>query len=564
MSKYIHTINTISKTYAELKALKDASQLVAGQYYKITDFQLKWWNQSVNDISVKTSTTIEPLNVLAIAVNKFAVNAYSDLYPTDIIYYDFDAFSVFGMIIEYGAINGIKGWINRRIDTTRNIDIPFDWRHMTVNCCRPNLSSIETWDSSKVYNQYDVVKIDNKLYYCAVYVSRPSGTSPLNSDIWRQLSPYREGLTYFPTNEQWGFKVYKPDGNYLVNLPVDTSTRIQKYIFSNSDPESNQAVNYVDNARNIKIGPTSNSNIFLGITENNTFGGSCGFNLFGTYFMGNLAGDYFNQNVTGTQCQLNNFGSTFAENIAGNVSHYQYFKNNTFISNTTKNHFPYGAERNIFENNTDKNLFGYSCRDNKISSYFKSNILPTNLFHENTLSQNFSNNKIPEWHFSNNVTLGLFTNNNLAGGGQYILNVFGAGCRDNTFNGQFNNNTIGQDFWDNQIGINFTNNIFNSSNHSNVIGENFVYNIVGASFKYNTVGNNCNTNEISDGCYGNIIGNYFRGNKIANTSLQYINFTNSTIAYLPYQKEIFLSYNPNAIYISYWQNGVKQLFNVTA
>lgn len=105
----IEKSNTIiSKTYAELKTLREASQLQPGQFYKITDFQTMWRDQvdpTISGATNLTSPVIEPLTILAISTNKFSTIAYSELYPSDIIYYDFEATYNKGMLYGLSLIH---------------------------------------------------------------------------------------------------------------------------------------------------------------------------------------------------------------------------------------------------------------------------------------------------------------------------------------------------------------------------------------------------------------------------------------------------------------------------
>lgn len=71
-----------SYTYAQLKAMADNNELIAGKYYLLSDY--KCYSPSCNYYH-----TDEPLLLLASASNQFAIRAFSLLFPTDAIYYDF-------------------------------------------------------------------------------------------------------------------------------------------------------------------------------------------------------------------------------------------------------------------------------------------------------------------------------------------------------------------------------------------------------------------------------------------------------------------------------------------
>jgi len=509
---YSGGVGVISKTYAELKTLKDASQLVAGQYYKITDFQTKWWNQghpSKGAFYVITSSVTEPLIVLAISTNKFGVNVYSDLYPTDIIYYDFEAVVNSGMLYGSGIPN-FKGWITRRIDTSRNIDVSLDWRHITVNCCRPDMTSIPQWSSTTTYSLWSVVKINNKLYYSLQNNNINNNPVPNPSYIntptvyWRPISGFREGLTYFPTDELFGFYANKPDGSYLVNLPADSATRTQKYMFG-TDAESGNNANSLDSYSNITIQGTGCwGNIFCGGGTQLKFGSNCYLNLL-AYMESNTAGDNFKFNIL-----FNNSGNKFGDGFEQNRStidtvHPSFsFSGNVFIGNTSNNIFLGGTTGNIFDVTTSYNHFGSITRGNKIGSNCYSNFFPHNQTRYNTLAPFFNSNFIDSnGAFEGNVTLG-----------SCFRNTFGGRVGDNVFGNNFRDNIIGSDFTKNQIAANFI---------SNTIGIYFTCNIIGDFNAYST------------------IGHYFRRNNVSAGAISDTNFTLSTQVYNNYDKTIFLN-----------------------
>jgi hypothetical protein len=359
----------ISKTYAELKTLKDASQLVSGQWYKITDFQLKWWNQSINHTVVLTSPVVEPLNVFAIATNRFSPIAYSDLYPTDTIYYDFDATTSYnwGQINNnYTNINhyiaGIKGLIFRRIDNKWDIDMPYDFRHITVNCCRPDLSSISEWSSSVNYKELDVVKSNNKLFFA---ISDNINVPLSNFYNWQPVSDYNEGLTYFPTDESWGFTVYKPTSAFdpstlqtLINLPPLLSSRVQKPTFTTTSEEVGI---FTETSAYVKIGAGSHSNIFTQGVKFINLGGNSNYNIFKNTF-GLKTGDTFERNILGYYILDNIFG----QNCGKNIIHSMYENNvaDTFWCNT----LGAAVSDNTFEGKVFANIFGFGLLRNKLST----------------------------------------------------------------------------------------------------------------------------------------------------------------------------------------------------
>jgi hypothetical protein len=340
-----------------------------------------WWNQSENNTVVLSSNVVEPLIVTALSSNKIAHEAKSAIHPEDIVYYDIDATSsnTWGTRNINTPIPNFKGWIYRRNDTKKNIDIAWDWRYITNNCCRPDMSSVNLYNSGTTYNLYDVVKDGSgKLYYSVVN----SNTNKLlsNTSFWLPVSPYNESLTYFSTDEIYGFIAYKVDGDELVILPALVSTRIQQPTFTSS--LVSQGTLQLTNCNNIKIEGGYN-NVFLGSNINsNTIGNSFYYNTIGNGFYYNTIGNGFYSNTIGNDFQINTIGSNFQINTIGSN-----FNNNTigsnFNTNTIEDYFSSNTVENYFINNTIGNNFGY----NTIGSDFYDNTIGNN-FRRNTIENN--------------------------------------------------------------------------------------------------------------------------------------------------------------------------------
>ena len=518
----------ISKTYAELKTLKDANQLVPGQWYKITDFQLKWWNQSINHTVVLTSPVVEPLNVFSIAVNKFSPIAYSDLYPTDTIYYDFDAVTSYnwGQINNTTPITGIKGLIFRRIDNKWNIDMPYDFRHITVNCCRPDLSTVSEWSSSINYKELDVVKSNNKLFFA---ISDNLNVSVNNVYNWQPVSDYNEGLTYFPTDESFGFVVYKPIQNFnnnwqfLVNLPPLLLSRVQKPTFTTT---SEGVGVFVETSANVKVGAGSHSNLFTQPVRLIYLGGNSYFNIFkdtiglntGDTFERNILGSYIRDNVFGQNCGKNIIHSMFENNIA-----------DTFWHNTLGS----AASDNTFEGKVAGNIFGFGLVKNKLSTGFNSNFIKLQFIYNN-IGNGFTGNRIGAG--ANNITtFGGFKDNVIKSMDSCIIGAnfnnnnietfsrvnIGAFCLNNTLTGIFGALIIGNYFT------------------NNIIRENCYWNNLGDEFRFNNIGSFFIANKIGSYFANNTIGNYFRKNTIPANTLQNTSLSTASLVYNDYDCTIF-------------------------
>ncbi len=116
-------------TYDELVALIDASSLVVGGVYRITDFQTL---HEIPNTTERNDTNVEiPIEVLvciASSTNTLFSQVQSEDYPDDIIYYTVDNTAWKDL-----QIDGQKGCITLRIDPINNIEVGNgDWRNFIV------------------------------------------------------------------------------------------------------------------------------------------------------------------------------------------------------------------------------------------------------------------------------------------------------------------------------------------------------------------------------------------------------------------------------------------------
>jgi hypothetical protein len=105
---------------SDLRDLKDNSNLVAGQWYKILDFETIHLIPNTTDIN---TGPVEPLYIQAISNNQFGTRVYSDTYVNDIIEFDFN-----NVLCEDGTTPR-KGKIEFRHNIQSDTYTYYDWRH---------------------------------------------------------------------------------------------------------------------------------------------------------------------------------------------------------------------------------------------------------------------------------------------------------------------------------------------------------------------------------------------------------------------------------------------------
>lgn len=150
------TTNIVTgKTYLQISADKAANKLIPGAFYLIPDYRTYQFipgTDVLNTSSAQYVSTLEPLIVFALSTNQFAPDAYSLLYPTDHIMYDFDATTETSTGPMPVTKTDKPGSITRRI-SENGLDAPYDWRACLFR--RTKVTDLNhknaTWDGAK-YN----------------------------------------------------------------------------------------------------------------------------------------------------------------------------------------------------------------------------------------------------------------------------------------------------------------------------------------------------------------------------------------------------------------------------
>lgn len=132
-------LSTVS--YAELVSLVSTSTLVPGAQYLLSDYKM-YWKCVAGNTELREADNLEPLILSAVSPNKISSSAKSTIYPNDVIYYTLGRFDYDGNVIPYSGDNQeylyhkgvvpVKGFIYRRIDENRKLDINFDYKGFWV------------------------------------------------------------------------------------------------------------------------------------------------------------------------------------------------------------------------------------------------------------------------------------------------------------------------------------------------------------------------------------------------------------------------------------------------
>jgi hypothetical protein len=254
-------------------------------------------------------------------------------------------------------IGNAYGWISRRIDTFRNIDVPFDFRGRKYRRFEVDLSTL---------------------------------TSYLGVNYWGQGDNY---LGQGTTGNYKDFKCFGNDGYEVYDIKWDGMDR--------PDITGNRGYNdnniflgkfYACEIGNLFYQNTISDNFF-----NNKIGLKFSDNAIGAYFNNNTITDDFTSNRISNFFQYNTIFTYFVENRISNN-----FQNNTINYYFRNNRINYAFEFNIIRDN---------FTDNAIDPNFSYNLID-NEFRYNTISNNFSINKIAI-NFQFNLIGGGFFNNRI-------------------------------------------------------------------------------------------------------------------------------------------------------
>jgi len=320
---------TIEKTWSELKALRDNSTLVPGQWYRITDY-------------VTTTTTTDTQSagyafdiiVRADRSNALNENAYAAKHSGDS---HFSSDNMSAWELKYCINNDTDrfAWA----DSTNGKGVIYYMKDEFNNECPYDFKNIRF----KVGAKTQPGTKDNVYYYTF-------SASTVTNDT--TVTDHSRNGRYCHDN---CIKRHISSGRQTLNFNIFRNTAVSSGCY------------------------------------NNIFGDSCHNNIFGSSCYSNTFGNGFYSNIFGSSCYSNIFGSSCYSNIFGNLCSYNTFENycvqnifgnscndNTFGSNCIVNTFGMSCTGNTFGNNCSNNTFGNYCSNNTFGNYCKQNTFAKN------------------------------------------------------------------------------------------------------------------------------------------------------------------------------------------
>ena len=436
-------VQIISKTYSELKTLRDNSQLVPGQQYRITDYTCTTTQENtksaghVFDIIV-TADDASTLNEVARAV-KHKGDTYfanSDLNAWKVWYCLDNDTNRFAWA---DSANG-KGIIYRMIDEWNN-DVPYDFKNIMFKRYILDANNAIATDVAKE-GELNAVKtrlgemshrIHTSLWYYGEYVTDvcpnaekgrkyvPFGDILYDNDGPGVLCPINEANSnWFYTFSDTSFNDNTVTGQSNVHNNV---VKGNKYALVTIDGEGRYSFEEQENIclnDIIFIGNICYYNSFGNHCYSNSFGNDCYYNSFGNDCYYNSFGNGCNSNSFGNYCYYNSFGNNCIYNSFGNNCNYNSFGNDCY-SNSFRN----SCYSNSFGNICRSNSFGNECHYNTFGNYCHYNSFGNNCYYIKFASDKSATTKYNyyhENHFENGCKYIIFTGIETASSSAWVQN----------------------------------------------------------------------------------------------------------------------------------------------
>ena len=357
-------VHPIELTYAELKALRDAKKLIAGQAYRVTDFV-------TTSVQADTRSAGHPFDIIVVADDEGTLNENAKACKHDGDTY-FNDCKLEAWELKYcldndtdrfawaDATNG-KGIIYRMIDEWNN-DAPYDFKNIMYNGSWGYWAYTFNWINDESDNTCEDLSVAQYAHtndeggYSHTYrnIIKPYG----GDDSGNYGSPLRLNVCVFQNSESY-------DGGLFYGCS------------SNSFGNNCNSISFGNNCSSNSFGNNCNSISFGNNCNYNSFGNDCNSNSFGNDCNSNSFGNYCNSISFGNNCSSNSFGNDCNSNSFGNDCNYNSFGNycyyNSFGNNCSSNSFGNDCSSNSFGNDCNSNSFGNYCYSNSFGNNCNSN-----------------------------------------------------------------------------------------------------------------------------------------------------------------------------------------------
>ena len=372
-------------------SLRDNGELVAGAFYRITDY-------ITTTAQENTQSANHPfdVSVLALSENTLAEEAYAIQSERDTDGY-FANSNLSAWKLWYSLDNDTerfawadeangKGVIYRMIDEWNN-DVPYDFKNIQFKRYILHADDAFATDVAKG-GELDIVKeklqemshkIHTNYWYYGEYISDvfpdanpdaryvPFGDIDYNSEgpqVLCEIDENNYGWFYTFHNEGEDASLLKLNVDENVGV-YDNTIKDSCYIFLVEEGTGSYYPTKI-NAQSLNnivfVGNNCNYNSFGNGCNSNSFGNDCYSNSFGNYCNSNSFGNGCNYNSFGNGCNSNSFGNGCNSNSFGNYCNYNSFGNGCY-----SNSFGNGCNSNSFIGNRFRYIaFGNGGRQLKL------------------------------------------------------------------------------------------------------------------------------------------------------------------------------------------------------
>ena len=389
-------------TYAQLVTLRNNSGLVAGQWYRITDYM----TTVANDTEARSAGHPFDLLVMATSANTLSedAKAVKSSRDTDGYFADasLNAWKVWYCLdnddtrYKWADTENGKGVIWRMIDEWGN-ECPYDFKNVQFKRYAISDITSSTLTADALTNLQETFCYDQNGGKCFatkdVYGNWiPSDSNGASYEVDETI--YEWYYTFHGLSSDDGETI--TDGYDMSTNPFKMTDECIQY-----QEDDGCGINSKDECHDNIIKPAYweydqddeyykgrlvlNNIVFLnglsycyyneddGYWEynssscyGNVFGVECKNNTFGNYFQRNTFGNYCYNNTFGNSCGGNTFGNYFQQNTSGN-----YCYNNTFGNSCGGNTFGNYCYNNTFGNGCYYNTFGNYCYNNTFGNYVR-------------------------------------------------------------------------------------------------------------------------------------------------------------------------------------------------
>ena len=415
----------INLTWAQLKALRDNSQLIPGQQYRITDFVT-----TTSQADTSSAGHQFDIIVIANANNMLNESARAIQHEGDTYFADnkLEAWELRYCLDNDNArfawadtTNG-KGIVYYMKDEFHN-EVPYDFKNiiyeykktLTAGPWGPSNYTYMRNSSLDVGGYYGWTAVDSVSYGAPTNLytntESPSADSQLFSDtsgttlsktiksvLLSEFTSYTFNLVVSSANTDASLQGYAKvcHANAIGIYVLNGVQALNKTVFRLSGDYQGKVnchsnVISSQNYDNLFAGSYFYSNTVCSDFCNNTIGSDFQYNTIGSNFYYNTVGNNFSHNTVGSAFQQNTVGSHFSSNTIS-FGFYSNTVGSNFFNNTIGSDFRYNTVGNSFNYNT----IGSYVTNNTIGSYVANNTIGSYVI-DNTIGLSASENVYVRW-----------------------------------------------------------------------------------------------------------------------------------------------------------------------